>query len=158
MPSVLTRLERLEKARTMDVRCVWLYAGWKDHGGFSAGSDDGVYRVFVPVRPEALAPGLLVVLRHPDPVGAEVSAEAAHWALMQLALSPHQRALSAAARILVLVTAGGSAPPPAAEAAAATLPGAEAGSPPAAEGPSLPAAEGSSPPAAPTQWPKWLPQ
>ena len=151
MPSVLTRLERLEKARTMDVRCVWLYAGWKDHGGFSAGGDDGVYRVFVPVRPEALAPGLLAVLRHPDPIGAEVSAAAATWALTQLALSPHQRALVAQARIVVLMTAGGSAPPPAAEADGATPPGAEAESPPAVAATPPPS------PAAAPQWPEWLP-
>ena len=133
----------------MDIRCVWLYAGWKDHGGFSAGSDDGVYRLFVPTVPESLAPGLLVVLRHPDPVGAEVSAEAAHWALMQLALSPRQRALSAAARILVLMTAGGSAPPPAAAAAGVAPPEAEARPPPAA---------GEPPPPAVPPWPEYLPQ
>jgi hypothetical protein len=98
-----------------------------------------------------------VVLRHPDPVGAEVSAEAAAWALTQLALSPYQRALVAQARVLVLITAGGSESPPEAEteteteteADGATLPGAEARAPPAAEEPP--------PPAAVPQWPEWLP-
>ena len=48
-----------------------------------------MYRVFVPVRPEVVAPGLLVVLRHPDPVGAEVSAgDGGGWARAQLALGP----------------------------------------------------------------------
>ena len=65
MPGIPTRLERLERA-TAEVRCVWLYVGWSGRPGV-AGAGDGVSRVFVPVRPEALAPGLLVVLRHPDP-------------------------------------------------------------------------------------------
>jgi hypothetical protein len=148
MSGLRTRLERLE-ARVAEVRCVWLYVGWKDRKGLTA-AGDGVSRVFVPVRPEALAPGLLVVLRHPDPVGAEVSAEAAHWVLKQLALSRHQRSLSAAARRLVLVTARDSESPPAAAAAGAAPPEAEAGSPPAAAGPP--------PPAAATRWPEWLPR
>jgi hypothetical protein len=107
-----------------------------------------VYRLFVPTVPEALPRGLLAVLRHPDPIGAEVSMETAAWALKPLALSPYQRALVAQARVLVLVTAGGSEPPPEAE-AAATLPGAEAGSLPAAAVPPSPAAV--------PQWPEWLP-
>lgn len=168
MPSVKTRLERLERARTTDVRCVWLYVGWKDRGGFTVVGDEGVYRVFVPTLPPALPPGLLVVLRHSNRDGAEVSAEAAHWALAQLALSPRQRALIAQSRILVLITAGGSEPPPeaeaddaalsGAEAAGAAPPGAETGSPPAAAGPSPPAAKRPPPPAAAPQWPEWLPR
>src|SRR6266511_2321288 len=78
MPSVQTRLERLEKATVAEVRCVWLYVGWGGRPGV-AGAGDGVSRVFVPVRPEALAPGLMAILRHPG--GAEVSAAAAAWAL-----------------------------------------------------------------------------
>jgi len=164
MPSVKTRLERLEAARGVSVRCVWLYVGWKDQGGVTAGGDAGVYRVFVPVRPAALAPGLLVVLRHPDPVGAEVGAAAAAWVLKQLALGPGPRSLTTRARILVLVTAGGPGPPPEAEAAGAAPPGAEAGPPPVAEGPVSPAVEEppppavSSPPPVPPQWPEWLPR
>ncbi|MBV8611168.1 MAG: hypothetical protein JO034_27375 [Singulisphaera sp.] len=100
--------------------------------------------MFVPTLP----PGLLAVLRYPDRGGAEVSTTAAAWALEQLALSPRQRALSAAARVLVLITAGGSAPPP--EGDGEALPGAEAGSLPAAEEPPLPAV--------PPQWPEWLPR
>jgi len=162
MPSVKTRLERLEAARGVSVRCVWLYVGWKDQGGFTAGGDAGVYRVFVPVQPAALAPGLLVVLRHPDPVGAEVSAAAAAWVLKQLALGPGPRFLTTRARILVLVTAGGPGPPPGADDAAP--PGAAAGPPPIAEEPPPLAVEEppppavSSPPPAPPQWPEWLPR
>jgi hypothetical protein len=155
MPSVQTRLERLEKATVAEVRCVWLYVGWGGRRGV-AGAGDGVSRVFVPVRPEALAPGLMALLRHPG--GAEVGAAAAAWALTQPALSPPQRALIARARILVLVTAGGPGPPPAAEAAGAAPPGAAAGPPPVAEGPPPPTAEGPLPPAAPPQWPEWLPR
>jgi hypothetical protein len=158
MPGIPTRLERLERA-TSEVRCVWLYAGWKDRKGIIA-AGDGVSRVFVPTLPPALPPGLMAVLRHPG--GAEVSAAAAAWALTQLALSPRQRALSGAARILVLITAGGSEPPP--EDDGEALPGAEAGSPPAAAGP-LPSAieeppplAASSPSPAPPQWPEWLPR
>src|SRR5512135_3836919 len=136
MPGIRTRLERHERA-TAEVRCVWLYAGWSGRPGVS-GAGDGVYRVFVPVRPEALAPGLLAILRHPG--GAEVSAAAAAWALAPLALSPRQRALSATARSLVLITAGDSGPPPAAAAAGAAPPEAEAGPPPAAERPLPPPA------------------
>jgi len=163
MPSVKTRLERLERARTTDVRCVWLYAGWGRRRS-TTDAGDGVSRVFVPEVPAALPPGLMVVLRHPDRDGAEVSAEAAHWALRQLALGPRPRALVAAARILVLVTAGGSGPPPEAEAAGAALPGAAAGPPPVAEEPPPPAVEEppppavSSPPPAPPPWPEWLPR
>jgi hypothetical protein len=146
MLGIPTRLERLERA-TAAVRCVWLYAGWKDREGITA-AGDGVYRVFVPTLPPALPPGLLAVLRHPDRDGAEVSAALAAWALKQLALSPRQRALSAAARSLVLITAGGSEPPPAA--AGAALHGAAAGSPPAAERPP--------PPATAPRWPEWLPR
>jgi hypothetical protein len=146
MPGIPTRLERLERA-TAEVRCVWLYVGWSGRPGV-AGAGDGVSRVFVPTRPPALPPGLLAVLRHPG--GAEVSAAAAAWALAQLALSPRQRALSAAARSLVLITAGGPGPPPAAAAAGAAPPGAADGPPPAAEGPP--------PPAAAPQWPEWLPR
>jgi hypothetical protein len=148
MPSVQTRLERLEKATVVEVRCVWLYVGWGGRGS-STDAGDGVYRLLIPEAPAELPQGLLVVLRHPDPVGAEVSAEAANWALEQLALSPRQRALVARARSLVLITAGGSGPPPAADGEA--LPGAEAGSPPAAEGPPPP-------PVVPPQWPEWLPR
>ena len=155
MPSVQTRLERLEKARSADIRCVWLYVGWGRRGCPTDGGD-GVSRVFVPDVPAALPQGLLAVLRHPDRDGAEVSAEAAAWALRQLALSPRQRALTTRARILVLVTAGGPGPPPEAEADDATPPGAEAESPPAAESPPPPAAEGSLPPPE-TRWPEWLP-
>jgi hypothetical protein len=152
MPSVQTRLERLEAVRDAAVRCVWLYVGWGSRGS-PTDAGDGVSRVFVPVRPEALAPGLMAVLRHPDPVGAEVSAAAAAWVLTQLALGPRQRFLTARARILVLVTAGGSEPPPETEADDAAPPGAEAGSPPAATGPLPPPA---TPP--PAEWPEWLPQ
>ena len=158
MPGIRTRLERLERA-TAEVRCVWLYVGWSGRPGV-AGAGDGVSRVFVPVRPAALAPGLMAILRHPG--GAEVSAAAAAWALAQLALSPRQRALSGAARILVLVTAGDSESPPAAAAAGAAPPGAAAGPPPAAEGPLPPAVEeppplaAASPPPAPPPWPEWL--
>jgi hypothetical protein len=154
MPSVQTRLERLEKATVAEVRCVWLYVGW---GGRLAveRAGAGVYRLFVPVRPEALAPGLMAILGHPG--GAEVSAAAAVWALASLALSPPQRALIARARILVLITAGGFEPPPEAEAAGAALPGAAADPPPAAEGPPPPTAEGPLPPPE-TQWPGWLPR
>jgi len=148
MPSVQTRLERLEKARRAEVRCVWLYAGW-DRCGSTTDAGDGVHRVFLPALPPALPPALLVVLRHPDPVGADVSAEAANWALKQLAPSPRQRALIAAARILVLITAGG--PGPAAEATSAAPPGAAAGPLPAAARPPPP-------PVVPPQWPEWLPQ
>jgi hypothetical protein len=144
MPGIPTRLERLERA-TAEVRCVWLYAGWKDRQGITA-AGAGVYRVFVPDVPAALAPGLMAILRHPG--GAEVSAAAAAWALAQLALSPRQRALSGAARILVLITAGGSGLPPTAAAAGAALPGAEAEPPPAA----------ARPPPVPPQWPEWLPR
>jgi hypothetical protein len=150
MPSVQTRLERLEKARSADIRCVWLYVGWGRRGCPTDGGD-GVSRVFVPVRPAALTPGLLVVLRHPDPVGAEVSAAAAAWVLTQLALGPRQRFLTARARILVLVTAGGSEPPPETEADDAAPPGAAAGPPPAAERPPPPSV-------VPPQWPEWLPR
>jgi hypothetical protein len=146
MPGIPTRLERLERA-TAEVRCVWLYAGWSGRPGVE-GAGDGVSRVFVPTRPPALPPGLLVVLRHPG--GAEVSASAAAWALAQLALSPRQRALSAAARSLVLVTARDSESPPAAAAASAGP------LPPAVEGPPPPAA--APPPAAPPPWPEWLPR
>ena len=159
MPGIPTRLERLERA-TAEVRCVWLYAGRGGRPGIE-GAGDGVYRVFVPTRPPALPPGLLVVLRHPG--GAEVSAAAAAWALAQLAPRPRQRALSAVARILVLVTARDSESPPEVEAAGEALPGAEAGPPPAAERPPPPAAEGSSPPPATPPpaampWPEWLPR
>ena len=44
MPGIPTRLERLERA-TAEVRCVWLYAGWKDRGGITArgpGPDDTI--------------------------------------------------------------------------------------------------------------------
>jgi len=170
MPSVKTRLERLEKATVAEVRCVWLYVGWGGRG-CPRDAGDGVHRVFVPEVPAALPPGLMVVLRHPDRDGAEVSAEAAHWALRQLALSPRPRALVAAARILVLVTAGGSAPPPEAAAADVAPPGAAVEPlpaaerpPPTAEGPARPAVEEPPPPAAappppaPPQWPEWLPR
>jgi hypothetical protein len=156
MPSVKTRLERLEAARGVSVRCVWLYVGWKDCRGFTAGGDAGVYRVFVPTLPPALPPGLMVILRHPDRDGAEVSAAAAAWALEQLALGPGPRFLTTRARILALVTAGGPGPPPEAEAAGAAPPEAAAGPPPVAEGPPPPAA--SSPPPAPPPWPEWLPR
>jgi hypothetical protein len=151
MPGIQTRLERLERA-TAEVRCVWLYAGWNGRPGVE-GAGDGVYRVFVPTLPPALPPGLMAILRHPG--GAEVSAAAANWALKQLAPSPRQRALSAAARILVLVTAGGPGPPPEAAAAGAALPGAAAEPPPAAEGSLPPPAM---PPPAAMQWPEWLPR
>jgi hypothetical protein len=162
MPGVQTRLERLEKATVAEVRCVWLYVGWGGRGSTTA-AGDGVYRLFVPDVPAALPPGLMAVLRHPDPIGAEVSVEAAARTLTQLALSPHQRALSGAARILVLITAGDSEPPPAAAAAGVAPPEAEAGPPPAAEGPPPPADEGSlpppaTPPPAAMQWPEWLPR
>jgi hypothetical protein len=143
MPSVQTRLERLEKATVVEVRCVWLYVGWGGRGS-STDAGDGVYRLLIPEAPAELPQGLLVVLRHPDPVGAEVSAATAAWALKQLALSPRQRALVARARSLVLITAGGPGPPPEAAAAGAAPPGAAAGSTPAA--------------AAPPQWPEWLPR
>ncbi|MBV8269329.1 MAG: hypothetical protein JO252_23650, partial [Planctomycetaceae bacterium] len=117
----------------------------------------------VPALPPALPPGLLVVLRHPDRDGAEVSAEAVDWVLKQLALSPRQRSLIAQAKILVLVTAGDSEPPPEAaadvappEAAAGPSPVAEEPSPPAVEGPPPPPA--APPPPAPPQWPEWLPR
>jgi hypothetical protein len=152
MPSVKTRLEQLEKARSADIRCVWLYVGWGRRGCPTDGGD-GVSRVFVPVRPAALAPGLMAVLRHPG--GAEVSAAAAAWALAPLALSPRQRSLVARARILVLITAGGSGPPSAA--ANGPPPAAEGPPPPAAERPPPPAAEGPLPPPE-TQWPEWLPR
>src|SRR5512135_569440 len=132
MPSVKTRLERLEKANSAEVRCVWLYVGW-DRRRSLTDAGDGVYRAFVPDLPAALPQGLFVVLRHPDREGAEVSAEAAHWALKQLALGPRQRALIAQAKILVLITAGGAEPPP--EAAAADV------APPEAEVEPLPTAE-----------------
>jgi hypothetical protein len=112
-----------------------------------------VHRVFVPTLPPALPPGLLVVLRHPDRAGAEVSAAAAAWALKQLTLSPRQRALVAAARVLVLVTAGDSEPP---EAEAEPPPAAEEPPPPAVAEPPPPAV--SSLPPAPPQWPDWLPR
>ena len=161
MSSIKTRLERLE-ARVAEARCVWLYAGWKHRGGTTA-AGDGVYRLFVPALPPALPPGLMVILRHPDPGGAEVGAAVAHRALKQLALSPFQRALIARARILVLVTAGGSGPPPEAEAGGAAPPEAAAGPPPVAEGPPPPAAEGplpppATPPPVAPPWPEWLPR
>jgi hypothetical protein len=156
MPSVQTRLERLEKANSAEVRCVWLYVGW-DRRGSITDAGDGVYRLFVPEVPATLPPGLTVVLRHPDRDGAEVGAATAAWALTQLALSPRQRALTAQARILVLITASGSEPPPEAEADDAAPPEAEAGPPPAAEKPPPPAAEGPLPPPE-TQWPEWLPR
>ena len=149
MPSVKTRLERLERARTTDVRCVWLYAGWGRRRS-TTDAGDGVSRVFVPEVPAALPPGLMVVLRHPDRDGAEVSAEAAHWALRQLALGPRPRALVAAARILVLVTAGASGPSLGAAAAGAAPPEIEVESPPAVEEPP--------PPAAAPPWQEWLPR
>jgi len=151
MPGIRTRLERLERA-TAEVRCVWLYAGWKDREGIIA-AGDGVSRVFVPTLPPALPPGLMAILRHPG--GAEVSAAAAAWALAPLALSPRQRALIAAARSLVLITAGGSEPPPEAAAAGVATPEAEAGPPPAAAGSLPPPA---APPPAPPPWPEWLPR
>jgi hypothetical protein len=154
MSGLRTRLERLE-ARVAGARCIWLYAGWKHRGGLTA-AGDGVSRVFVPALPPALPPGLLVILRHPDPGGAEVGAAVAAWALAQLALGPFQRALIARARILVLVTAGGSGPPPGDEADDAAPPGAAAGPPPAAEGPPPPAA--ASPLPVPPRWPEWLPR
>jgi hypothetical protein len=147
MRDVKTRLERLEKVTAAEVRCVWLYVGW-DGYGCPRDAGGGVHRVFVPTLPPALPPGLLVVLRHPDRDGAEVGTAAAAWALKQLALGPRQRALSAAAKVLVLVTAGGPAPPPGGDGAAP--PGAAAGSPPVAEEPP--------PPAAPPPWPEWLPR
>ena len=165
MPSVKTRLERLEKLTVAEIRCVWLYAGW---GGRGCPTDagGGVHRVFIPEVPAALPPGLMAVLRHSDRDGAEVGAEVARWALKQLALGPRQRDLTARARILVLVTAGGFGPPPEAEAEAAGAAPLEAaaGPPPAAEGPSPPAVEEPPPPAvsppppAPPQWPEWLPR
>jgi hypothetical protein len=148
MLSIKTRLERLEKARSADVRRVWLYVGWGRRRG-TTDAGDGVSRVFVPTRPPALPPGLTVVLRHPDRDGAEVGAATAAWALNQLALGPRPRALSAAARILVLITAGDPGPPPEAAAAGAAPPETEVESPPAVERPP--------PPAAP-QWPEWLPR
>jgi hypothetical protein len=159
MPGIRTRLERLERA-TAEVRCVWLYVGWGGRPGVE-GAGDGVSRVFVPTLPPALPPGLLAVLRHPG--GAEVSAAETAWALTQLALSPRQRALSAAARCLVLITAGGPGPPPPAAAAGVAPPEAEVGPPPAAERPPPPAAERPLPPPAmppppATQWPEWLPR
>ena len=159
MPGIQARLERLERA-TVAVRCVWLYVGWGGRPGV-AGAGDGVSRVFVPVRPATLAPGLMAILRHPG--GAEVGAAAAAWTLAQLALGRRQRALSGAARILVLITADGSEPPPAAAAAGMAPPEAEAGPPPAAERPPPPAAERSlpppaTPPPAAMQWPEWLPR
>jgi hypothetical protein len=144
MPGIPTRLERLERA-TAEVRRVWLYVGRGGRPGI-AGAGDGVYRVFVPVRPEALAPGLMTILRHPG--GAEVSAAAAAWALTQLAPRPRQRALSGAARSLVLITARDSEFPLAA-AGAGPLPSAVEGPPPPAVAP---------PPPAPPQWPAWLPR
>jgi hypothetical protein len=128
-PGIRTRLERLERA-TAGVRCVRLYVGWSGRPGV-AGAGDGVSRVFVPVRPETLAPGLMALLRHPG--GAEVGAAAAARALTQLARGPRRRALTVRARILVLITAGASGPPPAAAADGAAPPGAAAGSPPAAD-------------------------
>jgi hypothetical protein len=159
MPSVQTRLERLEKANSAEVRCVWLYVGW-GRRGCPTDAGDGVYRAFVPDLPAALPQGLLVVLRHSDRDGAEVSAEAAHWVLTQLALSPRQRALIARAKILVLITAGGPEPPPAAAAADVAPPEAEVEPLPAAERPP-PTAAGPSPPPAPpppVEWPEWLPR
>lgn len=160
MPGIRTRLERLERM-TAAIGCVWLYAGRGGRPGIEeAGA--GVYRVFVPTLPPALPPGLLAVLRYPDRDGAEVSMAAAAWALEQLALGPRQRALVAAAKVLVLITAGGSGPPPGDDGAAP--PGAEAGSPPAAEEPPPPAAAGplpppaASPPPVPPPWPEWLPR
>jgi len=108
-----------------------------------------VYRVFVPTLPPALPPGLMVVLRHPDRDGAEVSAAAAAWVLKQLALGPRQRDLIARARILVLVTVDGSDPPPGATAAGAAPPETAVESPPAAEAP---------PPPVASEWPEWLPR
>ena len=160
MPSVKTRLERLEQARSAEIRCVWLYAGWGRRRS-TTDAGDGVYRVFVPEVPPALPPGLMVVLRHPDRDGVEVSAATAAWALKQLALSPRPRALSVAAKILVLVTAGGSGPPPEAEAAGAAPPEVAAGPSPAAEQLPPPAAERPLPPPAtplPAEWPEWLPR
>ncbi|MBV8229486.1 MAG: hypothetical protein JO329_05840, partial [Planctomycetaceae bacterium] len=129
MPGIRTRLERLERM-TAAIGCAWLYAGWSGRPGIEV-AGVGVYRVFVPTLPPALPRGLLAVLRYPDRDGAEVSMAAAAWALEQLALGPRQRALVAAAKILVLITAGGPAPPPGDDGAA--LPGAEAGPPPVAE-------------------------
>ena len=169
MRNIKARLERLEQARSADVRCVWLYVGWSRRRS-TTDAGDGVSHAFVPDLPAALPPGLMVVLRHSDQEGAEVSAEAASWALKQLAQSPRQRALVAQARILVLVTAGDSEPPPEAAADVAPpeaeeeSPPAAAGPPPTAEGPSPPAVEGPPPPAAappppvPPQWPEWLPR
>jgi len=159
MRDVKTRLERLEKVTVAEVRCVWLYVGW-DGRGCPRDAGDGVHRVFVPTLPPALPPALFVVLRHPDREGAEVSAEVADWALKRLALSPRQRALSAAARILVLVTAGDSEPPPEAAAADVAPPEAAVEPLPAAERPP-PTAEGPLPPPAtppPAEWPEWLPR
>ena len=162
MPSVKTRLERLEQARSAEIRCVWLYAGWGRRRS-TTDAGDGVYRVFVPEVPPALPPGLMVVLRHPDRDGVEVSAATAAWALKQLALGPGPRFLTTRARILVLVTAGGPAPPPEAAAADVAPPAAEVEPPPAAERPP-PTAEGPLPPAATSPaaaappWPEWLPR
>jgi hypothetical protein len=158
MRDVRTRLERLEQARSAVIRCVWLYVGW-DGRGCPRDAGDGVHRIFVPEVPASLPPGLSVVLRHPG--GAEVSTEAADWALTQLTLSPRQRALVAAARILVLVTAGGPRPPPGDD--DVVPPEAEAGPPPVAAGPVPPAAEEPPPPAAThppaaMPWPEWLPR
>ena len=148
MPSVKTRLERLEKVTVAEVRGVWLYVGW-DGYGCPRDAGGGVYRVFVPTLPPALPPGLMVVLRHPDRDGAEVSAAAAAWVLKQLALGPRQRDLIARARILVLVTVDGSDPPPGATAAGAAPPETAVESPPAAEAP---------PPPVASEWPEWLPR
>ena len=161
MPGIPTRLERLERA-TAEVRCVWLYVGWGGRPGIT-GAGDGVYRVFVPDPAAGPAAGPDGGPAAPGSDGAEVSAAAAAWALAQLALSPRQRALCGAARILVLITAGGSGPPPEAAAAGAAPPEAAAGSPPAAEGPPPPAAEGplpppATPPPAAMPWPEWLPR
>jgi hypothetical protein len=151
MRDVKTRLERLENVTAAVIRCVWLYVGW-DGRGCPRDAGDGVHRIFVPEVPASLPPGLSVVLRHPG--GAEVSTEAADWALTQLTLSPRQRALVAAARILVLVTAGGPKPPPGDD--DVVPPEAEAGPPPAVAEPPPPVV--SSPPPAPPQWPEWLPR
>ncbi len=103
MPNVKARLKRLEAEGSGVVRACWLYVGWSPARIHTSGV--GVYRLFLPHQGN-LPPGCLVLLRHPDPAGATVSAAAAAWVLGQLRPNLRQNALIQAAQILVLVTAG----------------------------------------------------
>ena len=99
------RLERLEAGRAPDLAAVWIHCGYPDAAEVHD-SGGGVYHLGVADRPEAIPPGLLVILRHgarpEDAVRPELAAEV----LELLAFTPRQRGLVARAACVVLVTDG----------------------------------------------------